>query len=87
MRGGFINELKNMVDASTPMPQKFNKLVKNVVANVNINIEETTVSGFDGIIASWNLDPQIIEKVKDFKAAAEGSIPIIDSAKLNGKHS
>jgi hypothetical protein len=38
MRSGFINELKNMVDASTPMPQKFNKLVKNVVANVDINI-------------------------------------------------
>jgi hypothetical protein len=64
--------MKQTVDTlSTPMPINFNKLIKNVVANVQQDIKETTLDGVDGLLGSWNLPPQVTSFLSNIKSSRE----------------
>lgn len=52
---------------ATPLPGNFNALCTNVVANVNQDIQSTTIDGVDGVLAAWNLPPQVSSFLANIK--------------------
>jgi hypothetical protein len=40
---------------ATPYPTAFGGLCTNVVSNAELDIQQTTFDGVDGLLASWNL--------------------------------
>ncbi len=67
-KADLINAMKSAIgQLATPLPGNFNSLCTNVVANVNQDIQGTTMDGVDGILASWNLPNEVSNFLANIK--------------------
>ncbi len=56
---------------NTPLPGNFNSLCTNVISYVNQDIQITTMDDVDGVLASWNLPPQVSSFLANIKFSEE----------------
>jgi hypothetical protein len=71
-KADLVNALKSAIQSlNTPLPGNFNSLCTNVISNVNQDIQTTTMDGVDGVLASWNLPPQVSSFLANIKFSEE----------------
>ena len=71
-KADLVKAMKNAIESlSTPLPPSFGGLCKNVVSNVQQDIQQTTMDGVDGVLAAWKLPPQVSNFLKNIKFSEE----------------
>jgi hypothetical protein len=67
-KADLVNAMKSAIgQLATPMPGNFNSLCTNVVSTVSQDIQSTTMDGVDGLLATWNLPPQVSSFLANIK--------------------
>lgn len=73
-KADLVNALKSAIyTLATPLPPNFYSLCSNIVANIDQDIQATTMDGVDGLLASWNLPTQVSSFLANIKFAEDVS--------------